>query len=46
MPFMVTILKDIKFRMADYILNKTVELYHKALDRVFGIYNNAGFNVT
>ena len=32
--------------MADYIPNKMVKLYHKALDREFGIYNNAGFNVT
>ena len=46
MPFMVKIMKDIKFQMAHYIPNKMVELYHKTLDRVYGIYNNAGFNVT
>ena len=45
MPFMVTISKNIKYQTADYVSDKKIPTYHKALDRVFGIYNNAGFSI-
>ena len=44
-PFLVTISKNIKCCTANYSQSRQTKSYHKALDKVFGRYNDAGFQV-
>ena len=43
--FLVTISKNIKFMMAEPIEKRSKMLLYEAMDRVFRVYNKAGFNI-
>ena len=45
MPFLTTISENLKFRTADFLSARTIEEYHKTLDKVFGVYNDAEFGI-
>ena len=46
LPFLSTISKKIKYRTIEWLPNRTPSAYRSAFDKVFRIYNKAGFTIT
>ena len=44
-PFLTTISKSIMYRTAQPLENKTPTVYRSALDKIFRLYNTAGFRI-
>jgi hypothetical protein len=46
LPFLTTVSRNIMYRTAEWLPNRSAEAYRSALDNVFRVYNIASFRIT